>query len=140
MATQLLSNIQRKDSVPYEFNVNSKNNVFYISVEIADWTPQMFYEMPYITFTAYKEADGTKAKMVCSSISMQTYQPTHEPSTDMNTMFELRNVPESFYLKVLPKFDRNALPAHNDLIECGIESGEKWTTETMDFNIVVSYT
>lgn len=138
--TELITNISRSKTYPKYFDVAATNNKLYITIQPNNWTPQMFYELPFIQIDIFTIVDGEYVKYTKNSISLHTYIPdvTTYPSTPVTCV--IKCVPDICTLRITPIFDNNAIEARNDLIRNGIEDGSIWDTITQSFDIIIGTT
>lgn len=135
--TVLLTEIDRTDSFPKMFPITATKNNFYVSITTNGWTEQMFYELPCIRIDFYTEVNGTKTRYKTVSSYIGTYNPIFPPTNAWEFCQKFEDVPESGYVAITPIFDNNALYSHNLLVEDGIETEGKWTTQTDSFDIII---
>ena len=136
-ATTLVSQINRSDTFPKYVEVQDTKNSGFLSIELSNWTSQMFYELPFIQFNIYTKIGTKYVQYLSENIFVNTYTADIEPNT--NICYSLKNLPDSCYIGIIPYFDDDATSARNMLIENGIESGTIWTTKTDTFDITIKY-
>jgi hypothetical protein len=135
----LLSQIDRSETYPKMIQISPTNNQGYVSMALTNWTPQMFYELPYIKFYVYTLVNGEYAKYTKNAMYLHTYYPNDIDFTNISCCHYLKDIPDGCFLSVEPVFDNNAISARNMLIENGLEDGQIWTTQTDIFNINLSF-
>lgn len=140
MSAQLISVIDRATKYPIYESVSITGNDLFITMETDNWTDQMFYELPSIQVGIYTKINGVYIKYLANNFTIDTRVPQSKLSRSDAICYKVKNVPSDFYLYINPIFDNNALSAHNELIENGLDEGSLWTTPTRTFNISVGYT
>lgn len=159
--TTLLSSITRTGTYPIDVQgIEASSNCGTLQLILgSDWTLQMIHELPAINISIYT-SDG--AKYLDFDIDMSTVNSEYRNKERSLEPIEpysvaIYNIPENFYFKVLPLFDKNALESHNAQIDAGdvsifntTEKGivdsnmseydsEKWTTPTSTFDITIVF-
>ena len=127
--TTILSSISNTDSI-ITSNITADNNCGTLSLILTQiWTKQMLFELPNINFTIlYNGTIYMDFNVNMETINRRTNKDT---GSDLNVepySIAIYNIPSSFELLVTPMFDRNAVDAHNELIDNGIEDGALWTS------------
>lgn len=135
----LLSQIDRSETYPKMIQISPTNNQGYVSMALTNWTPQMFYELPYIRFNIYTKVGVDYAKYTKNAMHINTYLPNDNNFPNTNICYYLKDLPDNCYIGIEPVFDNNAVSARNMLIENGLEAGQIWTTQTDIFNINLSF-
>ena len=161
MATTLLSSITRTGTYPLIVQgIEAPSNCGTLQLILgSDWTLQMIHELPAINISIYTNDD---AKYMDFDIDMSTVNSEYrnkERSLEPVEPYSVAiyNIPENFYFKVLPLFDKNALESHNAQIDAGDVgifnttqkgivdsnmseySSEKWTTPTSTFDLTIVF-
>lgn len=126
--TTILSSISNTDGIVTS-NITASNNCGTLSLILTQiWTKQMLFELPNLNFTIlYNGTVYTDFNVNMETINIRTNKDT---DSDLNVepySIAIYNIPSSFELVVTPMFDRNAVNAHNELIDNGIEDGALWT-------------
>lgn len=136
--TTILSSISNTDSM-ITSNITADNNCGTLSLILTQiWTKQMLFELPNINFTILY--NGTI--YADFNVNMETINRETNKETDSDLNIEpysiaIYNIPSSFELLVTPMFDRNAVDAHNELIDNGIEDGALWeSSDTFPIKIL----
>ena len=161
MATTLLSSITRTGTYPLIVQgIEAPSNCGTLQLILgSDWTLQMIHELPAINISIYTNDD---AKYIDFDIDMSTVNSEYRNKERSLEPIEpysvaIYNIPENFYFKVLPLFDKNALESHNAQIDAGdvsifntTEKGivdsnmseydsEKWAVPTATFDITIVF-
>ena len=161
MATTLLSSITRTGTYPLIVQgIEAPSNCGTLQLILGSgWTLQMIHELPAINISIYTNDD---AKYIDFDIDMSTVNSEYrnkERSLEPIDPYSVAiyNIPENFYFKVLPLFDKNALESHNAQIDAGdvsifntTEKGivdsnmseydsEKWTVPTSTFDLTIVF-
>ena len=159
--TTLLSSITRTGTYPLIVQgIEAPSNCGTLQLILgSDWTSQMIHELPAINISIYTNDD---AKYIDFDIDMSTVNSEYrnkERSLEPVEPYSVAiyNIPENFYFKILPLFDKNALESHNAQIDTGdvsifntTEKGivdsnmseydsEKWTTPTSTFDLTIVF-
>ena len=159
--TTLLSSITRSASYPIDVQgIEAPSNCGTLQLILgSDWTSQMIHELPAINISIYTNDD---AKYIDFDIDMSTVNSEYRNKERSLEPIEpysvaIYNIPENFYFKVLPLFDKNALESHNAQIDAGdvsifntTEKGlvdsnmgeydsEKWTVPTATFDLTIVF-
>lgn len=135
----ILDSISRSDTFPIEFTFSANYNCGTLSLEIdTPWSDQMLLELPCINVKIFKN-DGTLFKTF--DINMVTVNTNLNKGFDTIKPYSIPfyNIPKSGKFKITPVFDKYAISARNNLIECGIEEGDIWTTLTETFGVTIKY-
>ena len=109
----------------------------FFSITTIGWTEQMFYELPSIVVELYIEGDSNRVKTSLFSQVIKLYDERFITGKAFPHTINVENVPENCFIKIIPCFDDNAIPARNALIENGIEEGTIWNHKTDSFNVIV---
>lgn len=136
--TTILSSISKTDSM-ITSNITADNNCGTLSLILTEiWTKQMLFELPNINFTILY--NGTI--YMDFNVNMETINRRTNKDNDSDLNVEpysiaIYNIPSSFELLVTPMFDRNAVDAHNELIDNGLEDDALWSsTDTFPIKIL----
>ena len=137
--TIITNQIDRNSNTPMSADVHASTCSGYIAVEILNWTPQMFYELPVIKINVYKKQAGVDCKYKVYERLIRTYASNGVSQNAIRICTSVRNIPEFCTIAVTPIFDNNAVSARNELIKNGIETGTMWDTPTQIFPITVGF-
>lgn len=136
--TTILSSISKTDSMTTS-NITAGNNCGTLSLILTQlWTKQMLFELPNINFAILY--NGTI--YMDFNVNMETINRNTNKDIDSDLNIEpyslaIYNIPSSFELVVTPMFDSNAVDAHNELIDNGLEDGALWSsTDTFPIKIL----
>lgn len=129
-ATTIMNEISRSETYPKVISVSAGKNQGYISLDVSDWTDQMLHEVPSIKFNIYTKVNSVNVKYDPVSIIMYTKEPKS---------IGIYDVPSTFYISIQPIFDPYCFKAHNELVDNGLDSGDKWETKTDTFPVDIKF-
>jgi len=144
--TTIISSIDRSNTYPESILISAPSNCGTIMLTLGGtWTKQMVAELPTINIKMFT-LDNEWCKDF--NLDIDTSSIFTEDGIAQNATFQLYDIPQSFYLKITPIFDNEALTAHNNTQENGVVSSIKtvngivtndepdiWTTITNTFDI-----
>ena len=144
--TTIISSIDRSNTYPESILISATSNCGTIMLTLGGtWTKQMVAELPTINIKMFT-LDNEWFKDF--NLDIDTSSIFTEDGIAQNATFQLYDIPQSFYLKINPVFDNEALTAHNNTQENGVVSSIKtvngivtndepdiWTTITNTFDI-----
>ena len=144
--TTIISSIDRSNIYPESVLISAPSNCGTIMLTFGGtWTKQMVAELPTISIKMFT-LDNEWLKDF--NLDIDTSSIFTEDGIAQSATFQLYDIPQSFYLKINPIFDNEAIAAHNNTQENGVVSSIKtvngivtndetdiWTTITDTFDI-----
>ena len=144
--TTIISSIDRSNTYPESVLISAPSNCGTIMLTFGGtWTKQMVAELPTISIKMFT-LDNEWLKDF--NLDIDTSSIFTEDGIAQSATFQLYDIPQSFYLKINPIFDNEAIAAHNNTQENGVVSSIKtvngivtndetdiWTTITDTFDI-----
>lgn len=144
--TTIISSIDRSNTYPESVLISAPSNCGTIMLTLGGtWTKQMVAELPTINIKMFT-IDNEWCKDF--NLDIDTSSIFTEDGIAQNATFQLYDIPQSFYLKITPIFDNEALTAHNNTQENGVvfsiktvngivtnDEADIWTTITDTFDI-----
>ena len=128
--TTIISSVTAGGSYPTDVSISASNGCGSLCfIPTAEITEQMTYELPAISVDVIMPDDSIYTNIQIVLNNIQGTNPYIIP------LYEL---PSSCSLRVMPLFDKYALSAHNENIECGFD-GTVWDTPTTTFPISVVF-
>ena len=126
----IVQSILKTDTTPIIVNVGVLKGCC-IVIDVDEFTPQMFYELPIIRIEVYQNDYKIFSKLV------RTYNPISNNSLIVIDLPDIYNTLDNLYISITPIFDNNSINARNELIKKCIEIGELWESNTLYFPITM---